>query len=208
MSYSIEIIRKSEQKTSSWSGGTTTQLAIYPKDASYNNRNFKWRISSAKVETTESIFTPLPSFWRLIMIIDGQMHLEHKDHHSISLNPFEQDSFSGEWTTHSYGKVTDFNLMMAKGCKGNLEAIEILEEENIEIVDIHDLYTNEFTISTEGFYCINHHVSIVIDQKEEILLQKGNLLLIHMKSPSQKLPLKILNEIQKTIHIIRVSVVY
>lgn len=207
MSYSIEIIRKSEQKTNCWSGGTTTQLAIYPKDASYNDRNFKWRISSAKVETPESTFTSLSGFWRLIMIIDGQMHLEHENHHSISLNPFEQDSFSGEWTTHSYGKVTDFNLMMTGGCKGKLIAIELLKGKNIKIIDSHELYANEFTLSTEGFYCVNDHVSITIAEKE-IVLQKGDLLLINLEKTSQKLPLRIFNKTQNAIHIIRINVIY
>ena len=36
MCYSIELIRKEEQKTTNWSGGTTTELAIYPKDAIYS----------------------------------------------------------------------------------------------------------------------------------------------------------------------------
>ena len=34
----------------------------------------------------------------------------------LSLKAFEQDSFSGEWKTTSFGKVIDFNLMMAQGC--------------------------------------------------------------------------------------------
>lgn len=31
----------------SWSGGETTQLAIYPEHASLSKRDFLWRISSA-----------------------------------------------------------------------------------------------------------------------------------------------------------------
>ena len=30
MSYNIEIIRENQYKTSKWSGGTTTELYIYP----------------------------------------------------------------------------------------------------------------------------------------------------------------------------------
>ena len=36
--------------TTTWSGGKTTQLAIAPDGASYAERAFLWRISSATVE--------------------------------------------------------------------------------------------------------------------------------------------------------------
>ena len=123
MSYNIEIIRENQHKTSKWSGGTTTELYIYPEDSLYGQRNFKWRLSSAKVEVEKSTFTSLPGISRHIMVIEGELFLEHEGHHNATLKAFEQDSFSGEWTTTSFGKVTDFNLMLAKGYKGKLEAI-------------------------------------------------------------------------------------
>ena len=48
------------------------------------------------------------------MIIEGQLLLEHEGHHNATLKALEQDSFSGDWTTTSFGKVTDFNLMLAQ----------------------------------------------------------------------------------------------
>lgn len=60
MKCEIKVITKEQQKTSTWSGGTTTQLAIYPEDADYGKRNFTWRLSSATVEAEESVFTSLP----------------------------------------------------------------------------------------------------------------------------------------------------
>ena len=33
-----------------WSGGTTTQFLIFPREADYARRNFLWRVSSAAVE--------------------------------------------------------------------------------------------------------------------------------------------------------------
>ncbi|MGE7596362.1 HutD/Ves family protein [Peribacillus frigoritolerans] len=117
MSFSLKIIRKSEQITSLWSGGKTTQLAIYPEEADYSKRDFKWRISTAEVEVEESLFTHLPGIQRIIMILDGEMSLQHKGKPSMHLSPFEQDRFDGGWTTRSIGKVTDFNLMLAEDVK-------------------------------------------------------------------------------------------
>ena len=45
------ILKKAEDfVTSKWSGGSTTELYIYPPQAVYREGNFKCRISSATVE--------------------------------------------------------------------------------------------------------------------------------------------------------------
>ncbi|SDK12142.1 HutD family protein [Natronincola ferrireducens] len=104
MTYEIELIKKHQLQTNRWSGGTTTQLAIYPKDAIYSNEgNFTWRLSSARVEVEESVFTPLPNIQRVLMIIEGELLLQHQGHHKSILKPFDQDRFSGSWTTKSVG---------------------------------------------------------------------------------------------------------
>ncbi|WWV69981.1 HutD [Sporomusa ovata DSM 2662] len=35
------------------------------------------------------------------MVLEGEMRLEHTGHHSSYLKPFDQDSFSGNWTTNT-----------------------------------------------------------------------------------------------------------
>jgi uncharacterized protein len=64
MSLTWKLIRKHELITSSWSGGTRTQLAIYSETANYEARNFKWRISTASIDVEESQFTLLPGYRR------------------------------------------------------------------------------------------------------------------------------------------------
>ena len=39
---------------SKWSGGTNTQVAIAPEGAVYADRDFLWRLSSARVELEHS----------------------------------------------------------------------------------------------------------------------------------------------------------
>ncbi|MFZ5969214.1 MAG: HutD family protein [Bacillota bacterium] len=207
MSYRIDILRKEEQKIMTWSGGTTNQLAIYPKDADYSQRSFLWRISSAKVEADESVFTHLPGIWRLIMVLDGEMKLEHEGHHSICLKPFEKDSFSGEWTTRSFGRVTDFNLMMAPGCRGDMQAISLNSKEKQEIAD---LLSSEMLSEklTDAFYCYEGTVNIVTGTAEEVVLEKGDFLLINRGKPIQNPHMIICNTSQITASIIRVSITY
>ena len=56
----IKTIELKDMNTSYWSGGTTTEIFIMPEGASYKDRDFLFRISTARVEKPESDFTLLP----------------------------------------------------------------------------------------------------------------------------------------------------
>ena len=109
--------------TTQWSGGATTQLAIAPKSAVYADRDFLWRLSSATVELDESDFTPLPDYDRMISTLRGDMVLAHNGGERLTLHPYEIHDFSGADDTHSWGRCTDFNLMLRRGqCRGCVTA--------------------------------------------------------------------------------------
>jgi uncharacterized protein len=132
----VKLIRKSEQITTSWSGGTTTQLFIYPENANYQERNFLFRISTATVETEESVFTKLPGISRQIMILAGTLKLEHTGRYTKILQKFETDSFEGDWETRGYGKVTDFNLMTTGKLQGTIYGTVMKKDETIQFQSI------------------------------------------------------------------------
>ena len=123
--YTVELVRHDDQCVSTWSGGTTTEIAIFPRDAVYGRRDFLWRISSARVDAETSTFTSLPGYRRLLMVLEGNMTLRHEGHHGVQLTPFLQDAFSGAWVTSSSGRARDFNMMLAQGCDGCLQADEL-----------------------------------------------------------------------------------
>ena len=125
MAYAVELVRREHQHVSTWSGGTTIEIAIFPANAVYSRGDFCWRISSARVDSVESEFTSLLGFWRLIMILEGNMTLEHEHHHSVRLEPFQQDAFAGDWATRSRGRARDFNIMLATGCTGRMQAVSL-----------------------------------------------------------------------------------
>ncbi len=109
-----------DYKTSAWSGGTTTELFIYPEGASYASREFQFRISSAVVALEESDFTPLAGVERYITPLSGSFRLTHPAGESVVMGPLAAPyRFSGELPTHCVGKATDFNLML-KGCQGEM----------------------------------------------------------------------------------------
>lgn len=204
MSHSVEVIRQAEQSTSNWSGGTTTQIAIYPKDALYSERNFSWRLSSANVELEESVFTSLPGIWRLIMVLEGEMRLEHAGHHSSYLQPFDQDSFSGDWTTKSFGKVRDFNLMLAAGCSGELAPVNFKPEStmNESISSPGDAFTKK----TTAWYCVDGAVSIGLTADETYELHPGDVLLVHTDKQTSHLAAVLTNTQSKPARLVKASI--
>ena len=119
-----KILTSADYAVSRWSGGVTTQLAICPPQAIYADRDFLWRVSSARVETETSDFTPLPDYDRLIAPLEGEMTLWHDGGAPVRLTPFAVHAFSGASATRSAGTCTDFNLMLRRGrAEGSMEAL-------------------------------------------------------------------------------------
>lgn len=195
----IKVIKNEEFLTSKWSGGTTTELYIYPENELYENRNFKFRISSAKVDLEESTFTKLPNIKRKIMILDGKLKLVHENHHEITLEKFDQDTFYGDWNTKSYGKVTDFNLMLNKNTDGIIEHINLENEITID-------YDNNYKYDnlTEVFYIVKGKINISINDESEFL-KDGDAAIIKNRD---KLNIKLENNDTFNSHIIRTKVNY
>ena len=120
------LFTKEDYVTTSWSGGTTTQLAIAPEGAVYADRDFLWRLSSAGVDLPHSDFTPLPDYNRLISILRGEMKLKIGEGEPFDLQPLQVCAFDGGVPVESWGKCADFNLMMRKGaCQGCAQGLEL-----------------------------------------------------------------------------------
>ena len=172
MDWKIEVVKEQDQNKAKWSGGITTQLAIYPADGVYAQRNFLWRISTAMVDDAKSTFTSLPGFKRIIMPLRGELlKLDHKGHHKKDLQHLETDTFQGAWTTESEGKVQDYNLMLAKGCDGSMEGYELLDKQ-IFSPKVAKLKSLGNTV-TVGFYLLTGQ--LMVEQGKNIhSLEKGD----------------------------------
>lgn len=130
----LQRMTPAQYEVGKWSGGTTVQLAIFPREASYKDRAFLWRISSAAVELESSQFTPLPDYDRFISVLQGEMALSHDNGPYFRLAPYEVHAFDGGTDTRSKGSCTDFNLMVRKGaCKGDLQSLRLEAEETAAV---------------------------------------------------------------------------
>lgn len=119
---------------SKWSGGITKELYIYPEHCDFKKRDFKFRISTATTEVEESTFTKFNNMNRVISILQGKMNLKHLDHGEVTIDPYEIHRFSGDWTTYSKGRVTDFNLIINNNGRGDFHFKEI-SQNNINTID-------------------------------------------------------------------------
>lgn len=129
----LSIIKSDSFITSKWSGGTTTELFIFPQTSNYQHRDFLFRLSTASVEVDSSTFTSLPGISRQIMILSGGIAISHKGKYTKQLNKFDVDEFAGDWETTSVGICTDFNLMTKGATRGNLRALQIEKEKRINL---------------------------------------------------------------------------
>lgn len=118
------LYQKENYITTTWSGGTTTQLAIAPEGAVYADRDFLWRLSSARVELEHSDFTSLPDYNRLISVVKGDLDMKIGNGQRFRLAPCQVCSFDGGVPVESWGQCTDFNLMLRKGkCQGVTQSL-------------------------------------------------------------------------------------
>jgi environmental stress-induced protein Ves len=158
-------------KTKQWSGGNTTELYIFPPTADFGKGNFDFRISTATVEVEKSNFTALPNVSRHLMVLEGEITIAHKNHHSVHLTTNDIDSFKGDWETTSIGTCVDFNLMTTENTKGNLSSISINSNKRIQSSLVS---TNEFYI----YYVAQG--TLEFDLNSEVKkLNQGELLVIH-----------------------------
>ena len=182
----VFITRKQELTTSRWSGGTATQLAIYPHGTTLQERNFLFRISTARVEAETSTFTRLPGVRRVIMILDGQLELKHVGHYSKTLQKYETDVFSGDWETISRGKVTDFNLMTTGEATGTIEWVKIYKDKPIMFP-----FSDEGNVL--GIYVLKGILNYQ-DGNENEILEPGSFLLAFPELSEEQSALKALEE--------------
>ena len=138
---SIQLLTAEDRHTINWASGTSTEIFIHPAEGTFADRNFIYRISTATVEAEESTFTFFEGITRHLMILKGRLELIHEGRYTKHLEPFDQDTFSGEWKTRSKGRVTDFNLLLKDGATGSLKHFRL-----------EAINTASFTASTDHYF--------------------------------------------------------
>lgn len=119
----VEHFRSSQYNQSTWSGGKTTEIFLFPPEADYQRRTFDYRISSATIDEQYSIFTVLPGYNRLLMPLEGSVTLTNSEQ-TVRLETYDVGEFDGELSTTSAGKCVDFNLIYKKSMRGEMKLVQ------------------------------------------------------------------------------------
>lgn len=145
----IEILDAESFSESKWSGGVTTELFIAPGGASYAERRFEARISTALVELETSVFTRLEGVKRFLTpLCENGFGLTINGAEELRLLPGEVLCFSGEDDIVCFGSGRDLNLML-KGREGDMRFVpkgdefEIPEAERVFIYAVEDALIEE-----------------------------------------------------------------
>jgi environmental stress-induced protein Ves len=187
----ISLIPEASLPLSSWAGGTSREYYIYPPEASYREKNFLVRLSTAVSNSdSPSDYTDLPGITRHLIILEGTAKISHEGHHELLMKPYDPvDVFDGGWKTVSRGKVIDFNLMLGKGVQGRMGLIESCGE----ILLNHAAACNTVPRASHewlGLFCAGSFAAnsptgtaVITGAGKSFNLQKGDLLLFENISP-------------------------
>lgn len=175
MGFEVKIIKKENQTTAKLQNGIVKELYIYPESSKYRNRDFVWMFSILILEEEEFIFENLPNYERYIMLIKGQLKLEHKGYYRTKLALFECDWSSGEWLTYGNGKSENFSLILSKGLKGCIDSLKI--KDGIYVDDMIWNTSKEFKKEAKALYCYNEGLSVEFNNYQ-YSLGIGDILLI------------------------------
>ena len=175
----MKIIKKQDRTTTNWSGGTTSELFIYPEETSFSTGDYDMRISLATVEKSSTVFTKLEGVTRTLMVLEGSQLLEHENKHTADLKVFQQDTFSGDWNTKCIGTAINFNVM----CKNNqfvrVQSIPLIKDMKgkLDLVDtLVFLYIKEGSITIDG-KLIEKESSVVLDKSVNLVALEDSIMI-------------------------------
>lgn len=180
----IKHIIKEQLETKIWSGGTTTELYIFPKSGDYKSLDFDYRISTASIDVEESNFSSLPGINRLIMSLTGPLELTHEGQDTVVLEPFDVATFKGEWLTTSKGQVVDFNLMFKESYNASMSLVAVTTDLKIQNEHTSVLYAfdSKVTIKVSGqVYDLKKGDLLVVDEHCILTIEAKNTKIIICK---------------------------
>jgi len=168
------LLTQEQYITTRWQGGVTTQLAIAPEGAAYAGRAFLWRLSCAQVELDHADFTPLPGYNRLMSVLKGSLEIKVGEGERYFLPPCQVCAFDGGTPVKSWGRCTDFNLMMRKGaCDGTVQSLALDPGAALSVTAALTAGA-EFPHTVLALYCAAGSAAL---PEAEAVLRAGQLLL-------------------------------
>lgn len=163
----IKKISISDFKNSSWSGGSTDEIYIHPENSNFKSGNFEARVSLAKVDKEDSLFTPLPNTVRTLTVLEGNHFLSVNDRGFVPVHQYTPVTFNGGDKTESKGKALNFNFMKKTN---NPHEVNIMQAGSSEKIILIPKYKNTLVFIISGkantaYGKLSKHEAIVFDEE-------------------------------------------
>lgn len=174
----MKIIRGDQVPLSTWSGGTSKQYYIFPEKASYQEKNFLFRLSTASsTSDQESTYTSLPEITRHLIMLEGKIQISHSNENPKTMTPYHEiDVFDGGQKTSAQGICRDFNLMINQRGTGNLQVLRGSQ------TILLNTFKSQVKYHWLAFYAADQKVQISLSTGEELWLSPDDLLLLEDNS--------------------------
>ncbi|MCD0469165.1 HutD family protein [Flavobacterium sp. JAS] len=171
----IRLLPKKDSKASIWSGGLTYEYMIYPETASYADRDFIFRISSATIEEVPSVFTKFKGYHRYLVMLDNSLHIEVNKEKKV-YEKYEIMEFNSDDEVISYTKGIDFNWMVSEKISHHkLEITNSNENSTAQIILLFSLDTTVIKINEKPYDLEPYDLLVIENQeKENIMLHFSN----------------------------------
>jgi environmental stress-induced protein Ves len=166
----IRLLSKKESKASVWSGGLTYEYIIYPETASYADRDFVFRISSATIEQEPSEFTKFKGYYRYLVMLDNCLNVEVNKEKKI-YKKYEIMEFNSDDEVTSYTKGIDFNWMVSEKVRHHKLQITTSNQNcNAQIMILFSLQATVIKINDRPYYLKPYDLLVIENQKKENIM--------------------------------------
>ena len=171
----ISFLPKKDSKASIWSGGFTYEYMVYPETASYADRDFAFRISSATIEKVPSEFTKFKGYHRYLVMLDNSLDIEVNKKKKI-YEKYEIMEFNSDDEVTSYTKGIDLNWMVSEKISYHkLEVKNGNQNCNAQIILLFFLDPTVITINEKSYYLEPHDLLVIENpERKNIIIHFSN----------------------------------
>lgn len=131
----IHLISLEQLEPHLWAGGSTYQYFLYPATSSYAEKDFLFRISSATIEQTPSVFTQFQGYTRYLLMLDNALEVSINGEAQF-FKKQEIFVFASDDTVVSTSLGTDFNWMVSN----------LVSDHQLEITDKSQISKHPFVV--------------------------------------------------------------
>ena len=170
------LIKRDDFLRSKWTGGETNQLAIYPEDAIFANKDFLWRISSASFTSTGSKFSDFTGYQRYILPLEGNIKLLHQGLYRRDLDVYDVEYFDGSWTTFSENSLDciDYNFIVKSGIQAKMQLLAEGEDYKVQPLSIVTIFSTEdfqLELVSKGIRNIEGYSLLILELEDSLNLK-------------------------------------